>query len=263
MMNTLSAESPRTRAVSERGFLVVSALLFIASAGATAAWSESMPTRHAMPMWMPMCGQTWTTLAASFIGMWTVMMVAMMLPSLVPMLWRYRKAVGDLNPSRLDVLTVLVGIGYFAVWVAMGGIAFALGAWLTALEMAWPLLARVVPIGAGIVVLAAGALQFSAWKARHLIHCQEAPRRGSGMPADVRTALRYGLRLGLYCSGACASLTVILLVAGAMDLGAMAAVTAAITLERHAPACWRVAHAVGGVAVCFGVLLMTQAVMAG
>ena len=40
--------------------------------------------------WMRMPGQTWPGAAASFLGMRVVMMVAMMLPCLVPMLWRYR-----------------------------------------------------------------------------------------------------------------------------------------------------------------------------
>ena len=46
-------------------------------------WTMSM-------MWMRMPGLTWPGTAASFLGMWVVMMVAMMLPSLAPMLWRYR-----------------------------------------------------------------------------------------------------------------------------------------------------------------------------
>ena len=59
--------------------------------------------------WMRMPGQTWSAAAASFLGMWVVMMVAMMLPSLVPMLWRYRQAVGRTGETRLGRLTMLVG----------------------------------------------------------------------------------------------------------------------------------------------------------
>ena len=55
---------------------------------------------------------------ASFLGMWVVMMVAMTLPSLVPMLWRYREAVGGAGEMRLGRLTALVGVGYFFVWTA-------------------------------------------------------------------------------------------------------------------------------------------------
>ena len=54
-----------------------------------------MPGGWTMSMaWMRMPGQTWPGAASSFLGMWVVMMVAMMLPSLVPMLLRYRRAVG-------------------------------------------------------------------------------------------------------------------------------------------------------------------------
>src|SRR3981189_1145328 len=103
---------------SERGFqhafLGVSALLFAASAAVTIAWCASMSAMGGMPMpggwtmsmaWMRMPGQTWPGAAASFLGMWIVMMVAMMLPSLVPMLRRYRQAVGRAGAPRLGRLT--------------------------------------------------------------------------------------------------------------------------------------------------------------
>ena len=96
-----------------------------------------------------------------------------------------------------------------------------------------------------MVVLLAGALQFTAWKAHHLACCREAPGRGRTLPADAGTAWRHGLRLGLHCSYGCAGLTAILLVIGVMDLRAMAAVGAAITAERLAPAGERVARAIG------------------
>src|SRR5262249_5161759 len=80
----------------------------------TVAWCGSMSAMGEMPMpggwtmsmaWMPACGQTWPGAAASFIGMWAVMMVAMMLPSLVPILWRCRGARGRGSrprPRRAD-----------------------------------------------------------------------------------------------------------------------------------------------------------------
>src|SRR5213083_1408281 len=97
---------------------------------------------------MPMSG--WLGAAASFLGMWVVMMVAMMLPSLVPTLRRYHQA-------GLGLMTLLVGVGYFAVWTVFGMAAFPLSA----------ALARATPIVVGVVVLLAGFLQFSAWKAHH------------------------------------------------------------------------------------------------
>jgi predicted metal-binding membrane protein len=209
--------------------------------------------------WMRMPGQTWPGAAASFLVMWVVMMVAMMLPSLVPMLWRYHQAVGRTGETRLAWLTALVGAGYFFVWTVFGMIAFPLGVALTAVAMQQPALARAVPIAVGVVVLIAGALQFTAWKARHLACCREAPGRGHTLLADAGTAWRHGLRLGLHCGHCCANLMAILLVIGVMDLSAMAVVTAAITVERLAPAGERVARATGAVAVGAGLLLIARA----
>jgi len=187
------------------------------------------------------------------------MMVAMMLPSLVPMLWRYRKAVDRTGETRLGRLTALVGLGYFFVWTALGMTAFPLGVALAAVEMQLPALARAVPIAAGVIVLIAGAFQFTSWKAHHLACCREAPERGRTLPADAGTAWRHGLRLGLHCTYCCAGLTAILLIIGVMDLGAMAVVTAAITLERLVPAGDRVARAIGGVVIGTGLFLIARA----
>jgi predicted metal-binding membrane protein len=122
-----------------------------------------------------------------------------------------------------------------------------------------PSLARAVPIAIGAVVLIAGLLQLTAWKARHLACCRESPGRGRTLPADAGTAWRHGLRLGLHCSCCCSGLTAILLVIGAMDLRAMAIVTAAITVERLAPAGVGVARAVGAVVAGAGLFLIARA----
>jgi predicted metal-binding membrane protein len=79
------------------------------------------------------------------------------------------------------------------------------------------------------------------------------------LPADVATAWRHGLRLGLHCIHCCAGLMVILLVLGVMDLRAMAVVGAAITIERLAPAGERVARVIGVVFVGAGLLLLARA----
>jgi predicted metal-binding membrane protein len=253
---------------SQRAFLGVSTLLFAASGALTAAWSASMSAIGEMPMpggwtmsitWIRMCGETWPSAAASFLGMWIVMMVAMMLPSLMPMLWRYRQAADGTGDTRLGRLTTLVGVGYFFVWTVFGMAAFTLGVTVAALEMQLPLLARAVPISVGVVIVIAGALQFTAWKAHHLACCREAPGRDWTLPADADTAWRHGLNLGVHCGYFCAGLIAILLVTGVMDLRAMASVTAAITVERLAPAGVRVARAIGAVVVGAGLFLIARA----
>lgn len=257
---------------SERTFLGVSALIFAMSAAVTVVWCSSMSAMGGMPMpggwtlsmvWMPMPGQSPLAAAATFLGMWIVMMTAMMLPSLVPMLWRYREAVAGARAARrLGGLTALVAAGYFCVWVVLGVAALPLGALLTALEMRSPALSRAVPLATGMVVLVAGALQLSAWKARQLACCRQAPSRGHTLPADAGTAWRHGLRLGVHCGYCCAGLTAILLVTSVMDVRGMAVVTAAISLERLAPGGERIARAVGAVIVAAGLLLVGHAVIA-
>jgi predicted metal-binding membrane protein len=252
---------------SHRAFFAVSTLLFAASTAVTIVWCGSMSATDGMPMpggwtmsmaWMRMSGQTWAGAAASFLGMWLVMMVAMMLPTLVPMLWRYRQAVGWTGGTRLGRLTALVGLGYFFVWMLFGAVIFPLGVTLATIEMQQPALSRAVPFAVAVIVLIAGALQFTAWKAHHLTCCREEPRRGRLLPPDTATAWRHGLRLGLHCSYSSLGLTAILLVAGVMDLRVMAIVTAAITAERLAPGGERVAHAIGAVVIAAGVLLLIR-----
>jgi predicted metal-binding membrane protein len=191
------------------------------------------------------------------------MMVAMMLPSLTPMLWRYRQAVRRTGETRLGRLTAFMGAGYFFVWTVFGMAAFPLGVALAAVEMQQPALARFVPVAVGIVVMIGGALQLTAWKARHLACCREAPGHGRTLAADGGTAWRHGLRLGLHCSRCCVGLMAILLVVGVMDLRAMAIVAAAITVERLAPAGERVARAIGAVVVGAGLFLIARAARLG
>ncbi len=189
---------------------------------------------------MPMSGQTWLGAAAAFLAVWVVMMVAMMLPSLVPVLWRYRQA-------GLGRLTALVGVGYFVVWTVFGLAVYPL-------VVALP---STAPIAVGAIVLLAGSLQFTAWKDRHLTCCREAGR--DGVPADAGTAWRHGLRLGLHCSKCCVGLMAILLVIGVMNVLAMAVVAATITVERLAPAGERIARATGAVALGAGLFLIARA----
>lgn len=205
---TLDARNVSER-TSQRAFFVIVALLFAASAAATVVWCSSMSAMGGMPMpggwtmsmaWMRMPGQTWPSATASFLAMWVVMMVAMMLPCLLPTLWRYRQSLGRTDKAHVGRLTAFAGMGYFFVWSALGMAVFPLGLALAAIEMRQPALARCVPITVGLVVLIAGSLQFTAWKARHLACCREA---GCGLPADAGSALRHGLRFGLHCSQCC------------------------------------------------------------
>ncbi|MDB5882142.1 MAG: hypothetical protein JWP43_2020, partial [Ramlibacter sp.] len=209
----------------------------------------AMPGGWALSMaWLPMCGQTWASAAASFIGMWALMTVAMMLPSAAPMLWRV----------RVGRLVAFAATGYFFVWMAVGVIVFAVGAALAQVTLQVAAAARAVPLSMGLVVLLAGAFQLTAWKARSLRFCRPASGSAFAAPALGGNALHYGVWLGLHCARACAGLTFIFLVIGVMDLRAMAAVAAAITIERLAPAGERAARVTGMVAMLAGACLVVR-----
>jgi predicted metal-binding membrane protein len=257
-------------ATSRRTFATTIAVLFAASTALTIKCCNSMSAMHEMPMpggwsmsmmWMRMPGQTWPDVITTFLGMWLVMMVAMMLPALAPMLWRYRRAIAVTSPWRLDALTTFVGAAYFFVWTLVGATAFLLGAILTSLEMQLPSFSRAVPLTIGATVLAAGLLQFSAWKAHHLACCRSMPDCCDALRVNVRSAWRHGLRLGLHCVHCCFGLTMLLLVVGVMDLSAMAAVTAATTVERLAPDGLRAARFIGVVLVAAGSLLVAHSAL--
>jgi len=250
MTSTASAEP-----LSQRAFVGTSALLFTVSAALTIRLCVSMSAMGEMPMpggwsmsmtWTRMPGQTWFGAAASFVGMWIVMTLAMMLPSLAVTLWR-----------RRDRLTAIVG--YFFVWTVVGLVAFPIGVTVTTIAMKQVALARAVPGIVGLIVLVAGAFQFSERKVRYLECCRNAPEPIGAPRMNVRGAVRRGIRLGLHCCYCTAGFTAILLVAGVMDLRAMALVTAAISAERLAPSAQHASRAVGATLIAAGLFLVARA----
>src|ERR1017187_8857438 len=247
-------------------FIAVCALAFAASVAGSVYFCRSMSGGMEMPggwtmsmAWMRMPGQSWAASAAMFLLMWLTMMVAMMLPSLVPMLRRYRNAVDRRGETRLGPLTTLVGAGYFFVWTLFGVAAFATGTALAAVVMERPALARALPTAVGVVVLLAGSLQLSEWKARHLVCCRESPGCDRTMRADVGTAWRHGLRLGFECGQCCVGIIAILLIMGVMDFGAMVGVGPTMRAERFARPGGPVARAIGAVVVVAGLFLIARA----
>jgi predicted metal-binding membrane protein len=207
---------------------------------------------------MTMPQPIWYDAAAGFLGMWMAMMVPMMLPSLIPMLSRYRRSVRGADAIHLHGLTALVGVGYFVIWAVLGAAAYAAGAGIMAVEMRWETVSQWLPVGAGVVLLVAGGVQFTRWKARQLALCREGSRCGCPPAPNLWGALRHGVRLGVRCSLCCGSLMLALLAIGMMDLVAMAAVTLAISAERLAPAPLPVARVAGVAIVVVGVLTIAR-----
>lgn len=246
-------------------FFAVSVLLFAASATATCLWCASMSAMGGMSMpgewtmsmaWMRMPGQSWLEAGGVFLAMWLVMMAAMMLPSLAPMLWRTRLAIGWTNSRYPGLAMTAAGAGYFLIWTGVAFALFPLAAFLAAAAMESEWLARAVPVLGALAVLTAGVLQFTPWKERHLACC-----RAKSGPTDLfsyGSAFRHGLRLGLHCLCCSAGPTAILALLGIMDMGLMTAITAAITIERLAPSNWHAARGIGFLMVSAGLAMLAR-----
>jgi len=195
---------------------------------------------------MRMPGQGWPGAAATFLGMWGVMMLAMMLPALVPVLLRERRC------GRRDFA---LPVAYFGAWLMLGAALFPAGAALASYSMLHASVSRLAPPAAGIVLIVAGAWQSGAWKSRSLADC-----RDESCCASVRDASgwRRGFALGLRCIRCCAPWTAVLLVLGVMNLAAMALVTGAISLERLSPRGERIAQIAGVAMLASGVLVLSN-----
>jgi predicted metal-binding membrane protein len=192
--------------------------------------------------------------------MWTLMMIAMMLPALTPMLARYREALRQESAARRAALTLHVAAGYFTIWTLLGLGLFPIGQWMAETIADMPHLARPLSVSAALVVLAAGALQFTAWKARQIACCRHSLDCGCVAPTG-HAAWRHGLRIGLRCVSCCSGLTAVLLAVGVMDVLAMAWVTLAISAERLIPDA-RVTRAVGVALLSTGAAMLLKFVSA-
>ena len=240
-----------------RSLLATAALTYVASAAVTVTWCGSMQSMPGMPMpggwtmsmaFMRMPGQGWSGTAATFLGMWIVMMIPMMLPAILPTL------LGERKRGRL---TLAFPVAYFAAWLLTGALLFPAGALLAGLAMRHADVARLAPHVAGLVLVAAGALQSGTWKVRALASCRVVD--GCCAANDESSAWRAGFALGWRCVRCCAPWTAVLIVLGVMDLAAMAGVTVAITLERLLPRAECVARLAGiGVIMAGGFALLAR-----
>jgi predicted metal-binding membrane protein len=186
--------------------------------------------------------------AAAFLGLWAVMMAAMMLPGLAPVGALYA---GE-GPGTAARAAGLVA-GYLIAWAAFGLIALL--ASVAADRLAARSDSAATWVGAGLLV-ASGAYQFSPLKDRCLSVCRSPLHllMRAGTYRGPTRHVRAGVYHGAYCVGCCWSLMLALLVLGVMDLRWMAAFAAGIVLEKV----WRhgrkVALAMGVALVVLGLL---------
>ncbi|MGY1711954.1 DUF2182 domain-containing protein [Geodermatophilus sp. SYSU D00758] len=192
--------------------------------------------------------------AALFFSMWTAMMVAMMFPTVAPVVAVHRMVMRRRGTGRLP--TIVFAGGYLAVWVFLGIVPFLVlvGFRQVAEPSAW------VARGAGAVLVVAGAYQFSRWKDTCLRACRSPLTflATHDFGGGHRAAARVGASHGLYCAGCCWALMAVLFVVGLMNLVWMAVLTVVFLAEkvwRHGVALTRV---VGTTLVVTGIAVLVE-----
>lgn len=169
--------------------------------------------------------------ALVFLGLWTAMMVAMMLPAAAPLVLLHRR-------GATGVRTATLVAGYLLVWAALGLVAYAYMR-SGAMAPAW------------LVLGAAGLYQLTPLKAACLRRCRT--------PADFlvlrfgRGPLRLGLEHGAWCAGCCWALMVVLVAAGSMGLAWVAGLALLVSVEKLAPHGTLIARVAGIVLVALAV----------
>jgi predicted metal-binding membrane protein len=164
----------------------------------------------------------------AFIPVWTLMMAAMMLPSVAPVAILYQRTVTGNRILRLTEFTA----GYLVVWGLAGVPAFALATFVSSLAMDHPGSGRFAAAG---IFLVLGLYQLSPIKDRCLSHCR-SPLSLFLQYANFRGPLRdlrVSVHHGLYCLGCCWALMLVLVVAGIMNLLVMVGLAAIILIEKY------------------------------
>jgi predicted metal-binding membrane protein len=163
----------------------------------------------------------------AFVGMWTLMMAAMMLPSVAPVASMYQRSISSHRALRLAGFTA----GYLIAWAGAGIPAYILTDLIARLVSDHPAWATAVAVA---VFAACGIYQLTSLKTRCLRHCRSPLslllHYGSyqGRLRDVRA----GVHHGAYCLGCCWSLMAVFVVVGVANVAAMVVLAAVVLVEK-------------------------------
>jgi predicted metal-binding membrane protein len=190
-----------------------------------------------------------------FLVAWQVMVVAMMLPSSLPLIRMFRVASRE-QPRVAVVRGAFLG-GYLAVWGTFGILAFLQDVGVHRLVDRWGWLSLHPWVIAATALGLAGAFQFSALKERCLTECRHPAeflflhyRRGAA------AAFRLGRKHGLFCLGCCWALMLVMFAAGVANLWWMAALAALMFYEKVGPSGDRVGPVAGAVLLAMAGLVL-------
>jgi predicted metal-binding membrane protein len=183
-----------------------------------------------------------------FLGVWVVMMAAMMLPSIAPTVALYSK----MTRSRAPLAPLVFTSGYFLSWAAAGVLAFAVADLVGGIagdRLAWDRAGRWVAAG---ILFAAALYELTPLKDICLRKCQSPLGFLLGSwRSGLSGSLRMGAKHGAWCVGCCWALMAALFAFGVMSLAGMAFIAALIAAEKLLP--WH-RTVTFGTAIVLGVL---------
>jgi predicted metal-binding membrane protein len=186
-----------------------------------------------------------------FLGVWIVMMAAMMFPSVSPTVALYSRM------SRSTAASLVFVSGYLLAWTAAGVLAFAvsdLGGNLLGSELAWDRGGRWL---AGGILVVAAVYELTPLKDVCLGKCRSPLGFLFGAWRDgLSGALQMGAKHGGWCIGCCWALMAALFALGVMSLAWMAFVAALIAAEKTLPWGRAVTYGTAAVLLLLGVLLV-------
>lgn len=171
--------------------------------------------------------------AGVFLVTWVVMMIAMMFPSIAPVVVAHASVARSRGDGSLPTAAFVAG--YLAVWIAVGLVPSAVIQLLSS-SFAAPIAGALPRLGGGVILLA-GVYQLTPLKNVCLKACRSP--LGFVLTHDFGggavSAVRAGVSHGLYCLGCCWALMAVLAVLGLMNVAWMAAFAILFFLEKH----WR------------------------
>jgi predicted metal-binding membrane protein len=228
---------------------VTLALLALAALGWLYIWRVPMP----MPGRLGVTNATY--LGVSFL-MWLFMMIAMMVPAVLPVVLLFHRT-GARNERLTAERTTAFLIGYLTAWAAFSAAATAMQCVLIFNGIIDPMTVSRVPAWSAMLLIGAGLYQWLPLKTRCLDHCRDPSSflMHHYRPGTVG-AWRTGVDHGWYCLGCCALLMMLLFVFGSMNLALIAALTVLITLEKLAPLGHRLRRATGATLIAMAAYVL-------
>lgn len=181
---------------------------------------------------------TWNigTLFPLFL-MWTEMMVAMMIPSAAPMILTFAMVQRRRREQERPIVpTTIFLLGYLVVWTGFSVLAAITQLILHSKALLSPMMVNTSPMLGGIILIAAGAFQWTPLKNACLTHCRSPLSfLMTGWREGKSGAFAMGLKHGAYCTGCCWVLMALLFVAGVMNLWWIAIIAVFVLLEKVLP----------------------------